>query len=143
METWSHTVEDSALIQPRLSLQQLQCHKAVSSPCQALPQAIQVFTTAGTFGISKILHGKTPWGMEPTAELLCLLSAPSCPIIPADVWMILFTVPKLGRFLRSVHVHAHTHTHLAHTRTRAAGEHCWVLPENKEAIDTERPFLDI
>lgn len=82
------------------------------------------------------------------AELLCLFSAPFCHNHPAtaflvDTWMILFTVPKSGRFLRSVHVHTHTHLAHTHTHTRATGEHCGVLPENKEAIDTERPFLDI
>lgn len=88
METWSQTVKDSALIQLRLSLQQLQSHKAVPSPCQAPPQATHVFTTAGAFGISKRLHGKTPWGMEPTTELLCLLSAPSCHIILPRLFLV-------------------------------------------------------
>lgn len=91
METWSHIVEDSALIHPRLGLQlqQLQSHKVEPLAHRALPQASQVFTTAGTFGISKILHGKMPWGMEHMAELLCLLSAPSCHnILP---WLFLLT----------------------------------------------------
>lgn len=78
------TLEDSALTQPRLSLQQLQSYKAVPLPCRALPQARQVFTTAGTFCISKILHGKTPWGME----VLCLLSAPSCHIILPQLFLL-------------------------------------------------------
>lgn len=88
-ETWFHTLEDSALIQRRLSLQQLQSYKAVPLLCRALPQARQVFPTAGTFGISKILHSKMPWGMEPTAELPCLLSAPSCHVILPRLFLIM------------------------------------------------------
>lgn len=82
-------------------------------------------------------HRRTP----PLHLLYSILPHQLATAFLADIWMIPELIPSSegGQILKKC---ARAHTHTPCTHARVSREHCRV-PENKEAIDTERPFLDI
>ena len=113
-------------------------HPAQAQPSAATePQSCAIALPSPTSGKTGPHHSRHVWYIQNTARQNALGDGahgraplpPLCSILPyhpamaflADVWMILFTVPKSGRFLRSVHVHTHTHTPCTYTHVCCRG----------------------